>query len=160
MLKCSSFAFFGVAAIALTVFAGSASAEIGKKVSVTSGSTGLIAASPLYTDGMTVGVPTSYKSKSSFLRATVTYQSSCGGGDSMSTKVDVGGVDMVDAAATSEAFDEDASNQMVTKVYYLLPENQGGTAVPPNSVVTLKLTSQLGSGCSAASGTMVVEALK
>jgi hypothetical protein len=159
MGKRNSLVFFVVAGVSLSVFAGSAAAEIGKKVSVASGSTGVIATSPVYTDGMTVGVPSSYKSKSYFLQATVTYQSTCSGGGSMSTKVDVGGVEMVTTPVAPEAYDEDASNQMVTKVYYLLPESQGGSPVPPASMVTLKLTSQSGT-CYTNNGTMVVEALK
>jgi hypothetical protein len=160
MGKRKSFVFFMVTAAVVTVSAGNASAQVGKKVSVTSGYSFSIPASPTYSDGMTIGVPSSYRSKSNFLQATVTYQSSCGGGDNMRTKVDVGGVEMVSVPAAAEAFDEDASNQMVTKVYYLLPESQGGSPVPEGSMVTLKLTSQLGTGCTAYNGTMVVEALK
>jgi hypothetical protein len=160
MRKPSSFVLFLATAVAITAFAGSAAAEIGKKISVTSGTTGVIAASPTYTDGMTVGLPSSYKSKSNFLQVTVTYQSTCGAGDSMRTKVDVGGVEMVSAAVAPESYDEDASHQMVTKVYYLLSEKQGGAPVPDGSMVTLKLTSQLGAGCWTNNGVMVVEALK
>ncbi|MFN2426276.1 MAG: hypothetical protein ABR587_07500, partial [Candidatus Binatia bacterium] len=105
MRKSSSFIVFVVTAVAVTAFAGSASAEIGKRISVASGSMGVIAASPLYTDGMTVGVPTSYRSKSNFLQVTVTYQASCIGGDSMGSKVDVGGVEMVSAAVATESYD-------------------------------------------------------
>jgi hypothetical protein len=160
MRKPSSFVLFLATAVAITAFAGSAVAEIGKKISVTTGTTGLIAASPTYTDGMTVGLPSSYKSKSNFLQVTVSYQAGCSGGDSISTKVDVGGVEMVSAAVAPESYDEDASYQMVTKVYYLLSEKFGGTPVPEGSMVTLKLTSQLGAGCWTNNGVMVVEALK
>lgn len=147
-------------AVAVTTFAGTASAEVGKKVSVAIGGVGPIASFPTMSDAATVEVPSSYKSKSNFLKVTASYSAGCSGGDFMGSKIDVGGVEMVNNGLPYEALDEDASSQIVTKQYYLVPENQGGPAVPPDSVVTLKLTSQFGTGCSASNVTMIVEALK
>jgi hypothetical protein len=151
---------FVAAVAALTVFAGSASAEVGKTISVASGGSGIIAASPASTSSLAVAVPTGYKSKSNFLKVTTTYQAACNGGDSMSSRINVGGVYMVDSGFPTETLDEDADQQIVSKTYYLVPENQSGPAVPPGSTVTLELTSQLGTGCTANYGTMVVQVAK
>jgi hypothetical protein len=160
MNKCNPFVSLAWTAIVVTALAGTASAEVGKKMSVTTGNAGLIAASPVFTDGATVAVPSSYKSKSNFLKVTTSYQASCGAGDSAKSKVDVGGVEMVDSSVPYESYDEDAGYQIVTKSYYLLPESQGGSAIAPDSMVTLKLTSTLGIGCSMNYATMVVEVAK
>jgi hypothetical protein len=48
----------------------------------------------------------------------------------------------------------------VTKQYYLVPENQGGPTITPGAIVVLRITSELGTGCSASNVTMIVEALK
>lgn len=160
MSKCSPFALVVATAVAVAALAGTAAAEVGKKISVTSVFSGLVVASPAFTDGGNVAVPASYKSKTNVLKVTTSYQANCGGGDSLRSKVTVGGVDMLDAGLPVDTFDEDAGYQIVTKTYYLVPENMGGPAIAPESLVTLNLTSQLGTGCVASSGTMIVEALK
>jgi hypothetical protein len=160
MNKCNSFAVAVAMAVTVSAVAGTASAEVGKKISVNYIYSGLIAAAPAFTDGVTVAVPTSYKSRSNVLKVTTAYQATCTGGDFIRSKIDVDGVDMLDAGLPVEAIDEDASNQIVTKTYYLLPESMGGPAIAPDSIVTLKLTSQLGTGCYVGSGTIIVEAHK
>jgi hypothetical protein len=146
--------------VAVAILAGSASAEVGKKVSVATGDSGVIASYPTLTDVVTVGVPASYKSKANFLIVTASYLSSCSGGDFMGSVVEVGGIQLVNNSIPFETLDEDAPGQIVSKVYYLVPESQGGPAVPPDSTVTLKVTSQLGSGCTASNATMTVVAAK
>jgi hypothetical protein len=154
------FVLFGVTAIAIAAFAGSASAEIGKKVSVTTGDSGVITSYPTFVDALTVGVPTTYKSKVNFLQVTVSYRTSCSGGDYMGSVVDVGGIQLMNNGIPFETLDEDAAGQIVSKVYYLVPENQGGPVVPPEALVTLTLTSQFGAGCTAINGAMTVKAVK
>jgi hypothetical protein len=149
-----------VTAVAATAFAGTASAEVGKRVSVATGATGTIVAYPSMTDAVTVAVPASYKSKANFLKVTASYSESCSSGDYTGSKIDVGGVEMVDNSLPFEASDEDASSQIVTKLYYLVPENQGGPTVPPASMVTMKITSGLGTGCYVSNVTLTVEASK
>lgn len=160
MNKWNRFAFVAVTAVAVSALPGAASAEVGKKISVAPVGSGVVAASPVFTSAGSLAVPTSYKSKSNVLKVTTSYQATCGSGDTLRSKVTVGGVDMVDAGLPVDAFDEDVSYQMVTKTYHLVPEKQGGPAVPKASTVTLQLTSELGTGCSISSGTMIVEALK
>jgi hypothetical protein len=160
MKKCNLFVSLALTAIVVPALAGTASAEVGKKMSVTTGGTGIIAAFPVFTDGATVGVPSTYRSKSNFLKVTTSYQATCGSGDSVRSKVDVGGVDMVDSSLPYEAYDEDAGNQIVTKSYYLAPESQGGPIIAPDAIVTLKVTSNLGTNCTINYGTRVVEAVK
>jgi hypothetical protein len=156
----NSFRFMVAATVVVAAFAGTASAEVGKKVSVAIGSASPIAPYPTFSDAATVALPTSYKSKSNFLKVTTSYSAGCSGGDFMGSKIDVGGVEMVHNALPYEALDEDANSQIVTKLYYLIPESQGGPAVPPDSMVTLKITSQFGTGCSVSNVTMTVEASK
>jgi hypothetical protein len=160
MTRHNPFAFLVVTTLAATAFAGTASAEVGKKVSVAYGSTGTIAQFPLMSDAATVAVPSSYKSKTNFLKVTAVYSESCSTGDYSGSKIDVGGVEMVDNSLPFEASDEDANSQIVTKLYYLVPENQGGPAVPPDSQVTMKITSGLGSGCYVTNVVLTVEASK
>jgi hypothetical protein len=109
---------------------------------------------------MTVAVPAGYKSKANFLKVTTTYQASCSGSDYMGSRVNVGGFDMVDGGIPFESHDEDAPSQFISKTYYLVPENQSGPAIPPDSTVTLELTSEFGTGCSISNGTMTVESAK
>jgi hypothetical protein len=160
MNKCNPFAFAIAAALAASALAGTASAEVGKKISATIVYSGLVTSSPAFSDATSVALPASYKSKSNVLKVTTSYQAYCSAGDSLRSKVTVGVTDMLDSGLPVDTFDEDAGYQIVTKTYYLVPENMGGPAIPPDAMVTLKLTSQLGTGCSAGSGTMVVEALK
>jgi hypothetical protein len=160
MYKPNPFIFFVVTAVAATAFVGTAFAEVGKKVSVTTGSASPIAPFPTMSDAATVLLPTSYRSKSNFLKVTASYSAGCTGSDFMGSKVSVAGIDMVDAGLPFEALDEDAQSQMVTKLYYLVPENQGGPMIPAGSSATLKITSQFGTGCSVSNVTMVVEAWK
>jgi len=160
MNTCNSLAFSLLAAVAATTFAGTASAEVGKKVSVAVGGASPIAQYPAMSDAATVAVPASYKSKANFLKVTASYSAGCGGSDFMGSMVEVGGVQMVDPGLPYEALDEDAGSQIVTKQYYLVPENQGGPVVPPDATVILKMTSQLGTGCSVSNLTMIVEAMK
>ncbi|MFN2375102.1 MAG: hypothetical protein ABR538_01105 [Candidatus Binatia bacterium] len=160
MRRRNAVVLFAVTAATITAFAGSASAEIGKQVSVATGNSGVIPAYPTMVDALTVGVPATYKSKARFLKVTVSYLASCSGGDFMGSLVHVGGVPLADQGIPFETLDEDAVGQVVSKVYYLVPENQGGPVVPPDSMVTLKLTSQLGAGCTATNGTMTVKAAK
>jgi hypothetical protein len=108
----------------------------------------------------TVALPASYKSKSNFLKVTTTYSVGCSGGDFMSSRVDVGGNLMVDAGYPFEAHDEDASNQIVTRTFYLVPENQGGPVITPGSMVKVQMTSQFGTGCQVGGVTLTVDALK
>jgi hypothetical protein len=149
-----------VMAAAFTACAGSASAEIGKRVSVTTGSSGVISSYPTFVTALSVQVPPSYKSKSNFLIVKASYLASCNGGDFMGSVVDVGGFQLVDQGIPFEALDEDAPGQIVSKVYYLVPESLGGPEVLPDSTVTLKVTSQYGTGCSASNGTMTVKVAK
>jgi len=107
-----------------------------------------------------VGVPKAYKSKSSFLKVTTSYQVNCVGGDEISSRVAVGGVGMSPDALVTDTSAVAEPYQTVTKVYYLPSEKVGGAAVPPDSEVVLQLTSSLGSGCFASFVTMVVEVLK
>jgi hypothetical protein len=158
MTKHNPFVFLVVTAVA--AFASTASAEVGRRVSVATGATGIIVAYPSMTDAVTVAVPSSYKSKANFLKVTATYSESCSGGDYTGSKIDVGGVEMVDNSLPYEASDEDASSQIVTKLYYLVPESQGGPAVPPASTVTMKMTSGLGTGCYVSNITLTVEVSK
>jgi hypothetical protein len=160
MDKLNPFAFALVTAVAVTAFAGTASAEVGKQISVTTVYSGIAPAAPAFTDAVTLAVPTSYKSRSNILRVTTSYQASCVGGDKLRSKVTVGGIDMVDAGLPVDTHDEDAGYQIVTKTYYLASESMGGPIVAPASSVVLQLTSQLGTGCYVGSGTMFVEAVK
>jgi hypothetical protein len=156
----NSVLFSMIAAAAVTTFAGTAFAEVGKKVSVATGGASPIASYPTMSDAATVAVPSSYKSKANFLKVTASYSAGCTGGDFMGSKVSVDGIDMFDAGLPYEALDEDAISQIVTKQYYLVPENQGGPAITPGATVILKMTSQFGTGCAASNVTMIVEALK
>jgi hypothetical protein len=156
----NSFIFSIVAAAVVTTFAGTASAEVGKKVSVATGSASPIAPFPTMSDAATVAVPTSYKSKANFLKVTASYSAGCTGGDFMGSKATVDGIDMIDSGLPYEALDEDAVSQIVTKQYYLVPENQGGPVITPGAMVVLKMTSQFGMGCGVSNVTMIVEALK
>jgi hypothetical protein len=160
MNKCNPFVPLAVAAIVVAAFAGTASAEVGKKISVAYGPGGLVSAFPVTINAATVALPASYKSKTNFLKVTTTYSAGCSGSDFMASKVDVGGNEMVDNGYPFEALDEDAVNQIVTKTYYLIPENQGGPAIPPDAMVTVKMTSQFGTGCQVSPVTLTVDALK
>jgi hypothetical protein len=160
MRRCNPVTLLVVTAAAFAALAGNASAEIGKKVSVTTGTTALIPSYPTFASTLAVQVPETYRSRSNFLIVKASYRASCSGGDFMGSVVDVAGYQLTDAGIPFETLDEDAPGQIVSKVYYLLPENLGGPQVPPDSTVTLKVTSQFGSGCSATNGTMTVKAAK
>jgi hypothetical protein len=157
--RCSRAVLLVGIAFAFTAIAGSASAEVGKKVAVATGNSGVIVTFPAMTDVLTVAVPATYKSKANFLIVTASYLSSCTGGDYMGSIVEVAGNPLAPYIPV-ETYDEDAAGQVVSRVYYLLPENLGGPAVPPASTVTLKMTSISGSGCTARNATMTVEAAK
>jgi hypothetical protein len=79
----NSLIFSVVAAAVVTTLAGTASAEVGKKVSVATGGASPIAEFPLMSDAATVAVPSSYKSKANFLKVTASYSAGCSGGDYM-----------------------------------------------------------------------------
>ena len=78
----------------------------------------------------------------------------------MGSKVVVDGYELTNNGVPYETLDEDAASQIVTKQYYLVPENQGGPVIAPDSEVKLQITSQLGTGCIYQNVTMVVEAVK
>jgi hypothetical protein len=147
-------------ALVLVGSAGIASAEVGKRISVASTVASIVSGSyPTMATVLSEAVPTSYRSKSNFLKITTSYQATCAGGDVMGSQVLVGGTPAALSGLPYEANDEDATYQIVTKVYYLVPESLGGPVIAPESLVEVQITSNNGD-CLAAHATLVVEAAK
>jgi hypothetical protein len=146
--------------VVLIASAGVASAEVGKKISVASNAVSVAAGSfPSFSTPLSVAIPTTYRSKTNFLKITTTYQTQCTGGDYMGSEVRVGGFNAELAGLPIESWDEDAASQVVTKTYFLVPESQSGPAIPPESLVEVRVTSNNGN-CQTAFATLTVEATK
>ena len=137
-------------------------AEVGKKISADSNfSPGtLIPAYPTETTGITVAVPTGYKSSASWLKVTTTYQVACTGTDKISTRVVVGGQTMNSGNLPYEHSGTTSGYRVLSKSYYLASEKLGGPVVAPGSNVELRLNSDLGTSCNFYGATIIVETSK
>ena len=134
---------------------------VGKTISTASdvGLPGHAPAAPTVTPYLPVGVPSGYKSKKAFLNVTTTIQVECDGVDSIATRVKVGSV-YAEPTGSGLVVETNETNELVTRKWFLVPESQGGPAVPAGATVSLEVSSASGTGCAIGFGSLTAEAQK
>jgi hypothetical protein len=111
-------------------------------------------------DRMSVALPKRYRSAKHFLSITTSEQVACHL-DALYSSIDVGGFgvepDPTQMFYTDREGDESGSISFVTRKWVVPPSSLGGPAIPRGAMVTLRLHSEAGTGCTVRSGVMVVE---
>ena len=152
-------------AIAVVVFtvptARATISAVGKTTSSVASSDGTpvtIPATPI--DFLSVAVPKRYRSGKDFLKITTSYQAWCYQ-DVLYGTIAIGGVGAEPAPTKIFFVDREGTDHapisFTTRHWFVPPSSLGGPSIPSGAVVTLKLMSDVGTGCTASVGTMVVD---
>ena len=111
-------------------------------------------------DFLAVAVPKRYRTDRHFLKITTSYQAWCYQDVTYAT-IDIAGAgaqpDPSQGFFTDREGADHAPISFTTRQWFVAPSSFGGPSIPPGAVVTLKLMSDVGTGCTTSVGTMVLE---